>query len=72
MKIVITEKQVVIEGKGNLKLLLALLTKAIESVMIALMQHHNLTIMQAGFMAYKCVNNASDKLLDMTEDKENE
>lgn len=70
MKIVITEKGTTIEGQGNSKLLLALLVKGIEAVMLALMQYPNLDITQAGFLAYQCVNTASEEVFEMTKEKE--
>lgn len=72
MKIVITENSASIEGRGNMRLLLALLTKGIVSVMIALIQSEKLSVMQAGFIVYQCVHKASEEVLDMAmEDKEN-
>lgn len=72
MKIVITEKGTVIEGKGTPQLILALLVKGIAAVMVALMQYPNLDITQAGFLAYQCVSTAADEVLEMSKEKENE
>jgi len=73
MKIIITEKGTTIEGKGSSKVLLALLTKGIEAVILALMNYHNLDILQAGFLVYQCVSRAAYEVLEMTkEDADNE
>jgi len=73
MKIIITEKGTTIEGKGSSKVLLALLTKGIEAVILALMNYHNLDILQAGFLVYQCVSTAAYEVLEMTkEDADNE
>lgn len=72
MKIIITETNTTIEGKGNSKLLLALLVKAIVAVMTAMIQCSKLDITQAGFLVYQCVSTAADEVLEMTEGKENE
>jgi len=72
MKIIITETNTTIEGKGNSKLLLALLVKAIVAVMTAMIQYSKLDITQAGFLVYQCVSTAADEVLEMTKEKENE
>jgi hypothetical protein len=71
MKIIITETGTTIEGKGNSKLLLALLVKGISAVMLALLQYPELDVTQAGFLAYQCVSTAADEVLEMTKEKEN-
>jgi len=69
MKMIITEKQCSIEGKGNPELLLALLIKGIEAVILALIQQCHMDITQAGFLVYQCVSTAADEVLEMTEGK---
>jgi len=72
MKIIITETNTTIEGKGNPKLILALLIKGIEAVILTLMQTDKMNITQAGFLVYQCVSTAADEVLEMTKEKENE
>ncbi len=72
MKIIITETNTTIEGKGNSKILLAMLVKGIVAVMMALIQYPGLDITQAGFLVYQCVSSAADEVLEMTKEKEHE
>lgn len=72
MKIVITEKQASIEGKGSVTTIFALLTKCIEAVLLAAVQTGELDFCQALAMVLDCTYYAKEEINEMVRGDKNE
>ena len=72
MKIIITENGASIEGKGNVRILFALLTKGIEAVLLAAMQTGEMNFCQALAMVLDCTYYAKEEIREMMRGEEND
>lgn len=72
MKMIITEKSASIEGKGSVTMIFALLTKAIEAVLLTAMQTGKLNFCQALAMVLDCTYYAKEEINEMIRGEEHE
>lgn len=72
MKITITEKGTCIEGKGSVTTLFALLTKGIETVLLAAVQTGELDFFQALAMVLDCTYYAKEEINALVRGEEHE
>ena len=72
MKIIITEKQALIEGKGTLLMLINLAVKAMIAIMVSLVEHWHMDAREALSIIHNCADIAAEEAMNITGGKENE